>query len=180
MPTKNDARKAANATYKNTTSQADAPTGYTLDSRLSDKRAKLCVHSQNSDVITAHRGTKGLSDVWTDTTAVIGGKRKQNKRFRHAQAVTNRVRTEHPNAHITAVGHSLGGTLAQDTKGSDKQITFNKGTSLQDVAYKRRAKSQTDYRKTGDVVSVLTHLQRGENKVKRSGKWKNPFRAHTL
>jgi hypothetical protein len=180
MPTKNDARKAANAAYKNTPNQADSPTGYILDSRLSGKRAKVYVHSKSPDVIIAHRGTKGLSDVWTDTTAVIGGKRKHNKRFRHAQAVTNRVRAAHPNAHITAVGHSLGGTLAQDTKGSDKQITLNEGTSLHDVAYKRRPKSQTDYRKTGDVVSVLSHVQRGGNKVKRSGKWKTPFRAHTL
>jgi hypothetical protein len=90
------------------------------------------------------------------------------------------LRAAYPHAKITAVGHSLGGTLAQDTKGSDKQITFNKGTTLHDVLYKQRPKTQTDYRKTGDVISVLSHVQPGANKVKRSGKWKNPFHAHKL
>jgi phage head maturation protease len=42
----------------------------------------------------------------------------------------------HPHANITAVGHSRG-TLAQDTKGTNKQITLNKGTSLHDVLYRR-------------------------------------------
>jgi putative lipase involved disintegration of autophagic bodies len=79
--------------------------------------------------------------------------------------VTNRVRAAYPHAQTTAVGHSLGGTLAQDIKGSDKQITFNKA----DVLYKRRPKSQIDYRKTADVTSVLSHLKPGANKVKRSG-----------
>jgi hypothetical protein len=108
-----------------------------LDSRLSVKRAKVYVHKQNPDVIIAHRGTQGLADKWTDIAAVVGGRRRQSKRFQHAQAVTNRVRSAYPHAQITAVGHSLGGTLAQDTKGSDKQITFNKTTALHDVLYKR-------------------------------------------
>jgi hypothetical protein len=55
---------------------------------------------------------------------------KQSRRFRHAQAVTNRVRTTYPQAQMTAVGHSLDGTLAQDTRGSDKHITSNKATTL--------------------------------------------------
>jgi hypothetical protein len=125
----------------------------------------------------AHRGTKGLADVLTDATAVIGGRRKHSKRFQHAQAVTDRVRAAHPHANIPAVGHPLGGTLAQDTKGTNKQITFNKGTSLHDMLYRRRKPTQTDYRKTGDIISVLSHFQRGKNKVQRSGK---PFRAHKL
>jgi hypothetical protein len=180
MPSKSDARKAARITYKRKPTQAELPNGYTLDSRLSGKRAKVYVHKEKPDVILAHRGTQGLADKWTDFTAVIGGRRKESKRFQHAQAVTNRVRAAYPHAQITAVGHSLGGTLAQDSKGSDKQITFNKATTLHDVLYKRRPKSQTDYRKTGDVISVLSHVQPGVNKVKRSGKWKDPFHAHKL
>jgi hypothetical protein len=179
MPTKTDARKAAKTAYKRTTKQADLPDGYTLASRLSEKRAKVCSHTQKPDVIIAHRGTQGWHDKLTDITAVVGGKRRQNKRFQHAQAVTNRVRVAYPQAHITAVGHSLGETLAQDSKGSDKQIAFNKGTSLPDVVYRRHPKSQIDYRKTGDVIPALTHLQR-ENKLKRSGKWPDPFRAHNF
>jgi hypothetical protein len=119
----------------------------TLDTQHSGKRAKVFVHQGNQKVIVAHRGTKGLADILTDATAVIGGRRKHNKRFQHAQAVTDRVRAAHPHADITVVGHSLGGT--QDTKGTNKQITFNKGTSLRDVLYRRTKPTQTDYCKTG-------------------------------
>jgi hypothetical protein len=103
---------------------------------MSGKSAKVYVHKQNPDVIIAHRGTQGLADKWTDLAAVIGGRRRQSRRFQHAQAVTNRVRAAYPQAQITAVGHSLGGTLAQNSKGSDKQITFNKAPTLHDVLYK--------------------------------------------
>jgi hypothetical protein len=84
------------------------------------------------------------------------------------------VRAAHPNEDITAVEHSLGGAFAQDTKGINKQVTFNKGTSLHDLMFKRKKATQTDYRKRGDVISVLAHLERGKKKVKRSGKWKGP------
>jgi hypothetical protein len=119
------------------------------------------VHKQKPDVIIAHRGTQGLADKWTDITAVIGRSRRQSRRFQHAQAVTNRVRAAYPQAQITAVGHSLGATLAQDTKGSDKQITFNKATTLHNVLYKRKSATHTDYRKTGDAISALSHVQPG-------------------
>jgi hypothetical protein len=132
-------------------------------------------------VIIAHRGTQGWANKWTDIAAVGVGRRKQSKRFQHAQAVTSRVRSAYPLAQITVVGHSLGSTLAQDTKGSDKQITLKKATTLHDVLYKRRSATQNDYRKTGDVISVLTHHQLGANKVKRSGNGRTRFaRIHYL
>jgi hypothetical protein len=42
---------------------------------------------------------------------------------------------------------------------------FNKATSLHDVLYKRRKPILTDYRKAGDVISVLFRVQRGVNNV---------------
>jgi hypothetical protein len=116
MPTKSDARKAARTTYKRKPTQAEFPHDYTLDSRISGKRAKVYVHKQNPDVIIAHRGSQGWADKLTDIAAVGAGRRKQSNRFQYAQAVTNRVRAAYPHAQITAVGHSLGGTLAQDSK----------------------------------------------------------------
>jgi putative lipase involved disintegration of autophagic bodies len=132
------------------------PAGYTLDTQHSGKRAKDFIHQGNQNVIVAHRGTKGLADVLTDATAVIGGRGKRNKRFQHAQAITDRVRAAHPHASITAVGHSLEGTLAQDKKGTNKQITLNKGTSLYDILCRRKKPTQTDYRKTRMFFCVVT------------------------
>jgi putative lipase involved disintegration of autophagic bodies len=44
--------------------------------------------------------------------AVLGNRRKQTKRFQHAQAVMDRVHVAYPPTRITVVGRSLGGTLA--------------------------------------------------------------------
>jgi hypothetical protein len=38
------------------------------------------------------------------------------------------------------------GTVAQDTKGTQAQATFNKGASLHNVLFKHRKSTQTDYR----------------------------------
>jgi hypothetical protein len=75
-------------------------------------------------------------------------------------------------AAITAVGAFA---LAQDTKGTHKQITFNNATSLHDVLYKRRKP-----RKTDDVIPVLYHVQCRANKVKRSWKRKDTFHADKI
>jgi hypothetical protein len=150
------------------------------DSQASGRRAKVFVNNDTKNVLVAHRGTAGLADVGTDLSAVIGRKWKQSKRFKYAQKVTNEAKAKYAGHTLTATGHSLGGTLAQDTKGTQTQATFNKGTSLHDVLFKRRKFSQTDYRNKGDVISVLTKNQRGGKKVNRSGKWKKPFAAHRL
>jgi hypothetical protein len=107
-------------------------------------------------VLIAHRGTAALADVGTDLSAVIGGRMKKSKRFQHAQKVTNAAKVKYADHTLTATGHSLGGTLVQDTKGTQAQATFNKGTSLHDVLFKRRKSTQTDYRNKGDVIPVLT------------------------
>jgi hypothetical protein len=62
------------------------------------------------------------------------------------------VRAAHPQANITAVDNSLGGTLAQDTKGTNKQITFNKGTSA--------VQAQETHPDTRH--ETLSHFQRGK------------------
>jgi hypothetical protein len=107
-------------------------------------RAKVFVHKQKPGVIIAHRGTQAWADKWTDIAALAGGRRKQSARSNCDKSCAS-------SPHITAVGHSLGGTHAQDTKGSNKQMAFNKATTLHDVLYKRM--SQVDYRKT--MVSFL-------------------------
>jgi hypothetical protein len=180
MATIDQTRLASASAYKRKLKPTDIPQGYTLDAKASGQRAKVFVNNDTKNVMIAHRGTSGLADVGTDLSAVIGGRRKQSKRFKYAQKVTNAAKAKYAGHTITATGHSLGGTLAQDTKGTNTQATFNKGTSLHDVLFKRRKATQTDYRNKGDVISVLTKHQKGGKKVNRSGKWKNPFAAHKL
>jgi hypothetical protein len=112
----------------------------------------VVVHQGNQNAIVAHQGTQGVRDVLTNATAVIGGRRKQNKNFQDAQAVTNSVRVAHPHANMTAVGRALRGTLMQDIKGSNTQITFKRATNFHDVLFKPTKASQLDYRKKEDVI----------------------------
>jgi hypothetical protein len=156
MATKEQARLASASAHKRKLAPTDVPQGYTLDTQASGRRAKVFVNNDTKNVLIAHRGTAGLADVGTDLSAVIGGRRKQSKRFKHAQKVTNVAKAKYAGHTLTATGHSLGGTLAQDT--------FNKGTSLHDVLFKRRKSNQTDYRNEGDVISVLTKHQKGGRK----------------
>jgi hypothetical protein len=128
-------------------------TSYCSSASLPKQKYSCINRSQTSSLPQGHHGYGRQVDRYRSC------RRKQSKRFQHA-----RIAYELPNAHITA-GHSW----RQETKGSDAQITFNKATSL----YKCRPKSQIDYRKTGDIISALPHVQSGVNNVKRSGNWKD-------
>jgi hypothetical protein len=170
MATKEEARKASRTAYKRNLHASDIPAGYTLDTQHSDKPAKVFIHQGNQNVIVAHRRTKGLA------TAVIGGRRKHSKRFQYAQAVTDHVRATHPHANITAVGHFSRSNTGTGYKGNQQVHHVQQGHECYTGA--ENPPTQTDNRKTGDVISVLSHFQR--KKMKRSGKWKEPFRAHNL
>jgi hypothetical protein len=76
-----------------------------------------------------------------------------SKVFLHPRTLHSYRQSAH-HVHITAMGHSLGGTLVEDSASSDKQIPCNKGTSLHDVVCKRRKPSQINYRNTRDVFSL--------------------------
>jgi hypothetical protein len=144
MATKEQARLACASAYKSTLNPADVPQGYTLDAQASGRRAKVFVDNDTKNVLIAHRGTSSaLADVGTDLSAVIGGRRKQSKRFKHAQKTTNAANAKYAGHTVTATGHSLAGTLAQDTNGTQAQTTFNKRRG---VLFRRRKSTQTDYR----------------------------------
>jgi hypothetical protein len=162
MATIDQTRLASASAYKRKLKPTDIPQGYTLDAKASGQRAKVFVNNNTKNVMIAHRGTAGLADV----SAVIGGRRKQSKRFKHAQKVTNAAKAKYAGHTITATGHSLGGTLAQDTKGTNTQATF-KGTLLHDVLFKRRKSTQRDYRNKGDVYL---------DETPKGGKESEPFR----
>jgi hypothetical protein len=127
MPSTSDARKAARTTYKHKPTQSELPDGYTLDSRMSGIRAQTKTRRDNcqpwytrdSRQMDRFRGC----DWWQEETELT--------RTSCDKMCTSRLQ-------ITAVGHSLGGTLAQDTKGPDKQIAFNKATTLHGILYKWR------------------------------------------
>jgi len=87
--------------------------GYRLLKRYSTVDRAVFRHEQTGDVVISFRGTspKNWRDVTTDIAMVVNVPRASN-RFRNADRVTKQLVEEFGAAHVTAVGHSLGGSQA--------------------------------------------------------------------
>ena len=123
--------------------------GYTLDKELSGQRAKVYVDKNGKPTI-AYRGTNNLKDLWTDLSIPLGFAHKTN-RVKHAKMVAKQVEAKYGQK-ANAVGHSLGGYLAEVSGANGDVVTYNKASA---GAPKRNA-SQIDIRTKKDVVSMLT------------------------
>lgn len=92
----------------------------------------VSVHSRDGQhVYNAHRGSANMDDFTTDLQLAVGGI-TSTKRHRRSRQWSHEVRQHHGNhVEYTEVGHSLGGTLADDISRQygDKSIVFNMGTS---------------------------------------------------
>lgn len=174
-----NARLASGAAYKNVNKikQEDIPQGYSLDTSRSGRRTKVFKNDDTKHIIVAHRGTNNLRDVGTDISGVVLGKRNKSKRFQQAKRATQQVVDENPEYTVTNTGHSLGGTLAQ--QGGHNQVTFNKGAGFKELFGKRK-KNQTDIRRKGDLVSLLSKRQKGGHTETWKGNKFNFLKAHRL
>lgn len=151
--------------------------GYTLDSSISSATSKV-YHSPTQTVV-AHRGTKGVADIATDSVYAYGGipYLKTTPRYKSALKVQKNAEQKYGAKNVTTIGHSLGGLLAELVGGDSKEIlTFNKATRL---GSNLKQDNQTDVSTTGDVISSLNPLQKNKQVVIES-KTKNPFTEHGL
>ena len=79
-----------------------------------------------------------------------------------------------------AIGHSLGGRLAENSGAHGKITTYNKAVGLADIGTKKNSKRQTDIRNSGDIVSFLGNTQTANKEQIHSGSFFNPIKAHDL
>jgi len=110
-------------------SSTELPTGYTLDSELSNDKVKVALDSQGTPHI-AFRGTKTIEDVFPDFDIALG--LRSHQRFRDAVDLAKRVESKHGKEAVVT-GHSLGGNLAQhvsESLGGRRGKVFNPGKSL--------------------------------------------------
>ena len=94
--------------------------------------------------------------------------------------MVDKVKQKYKNKPITAIGDSLGGSLAESVGGKvDKVITTSKGVGLFGIG-KRIRPNQTDIRASNDVISILRNTQSGGKKVTISGTKGiiNPAKSH--
>lgn len=131
--------------------------GYKIDESLSGNRAQVYYNDDNKKSVIVHRGTSGIQDVATDALYAVGIK---TKRFKHGEKIQNKAIEKYGKENLLTMGHSLGGTIAENVSKGGKTITLNKPVLLQDVN-KVIKPSQTDIKTSNDPISFLRQYQKG-------------------
>jgi hypothetical protein len=175
---RNDLKDLVKASYQ---SQRDAKIllgdRYSPDTALSSMNTKVFVDNKTKKPVILHRGTVTAGDVFNDGLLAVGlgrfsGRNKQAKRL------TKKVEAKY-NAPATAIGHSLGGWLAERSGNKGDTLTYNKAVGLGDIGTKKNSNRQFDVRTKGDIVSGLGFTQ-SANKETLDNKnfFKNALTAH--
>jgi hypothetical protein len=135
----------------------------------------ICTRDEHMFII--YRGTKEFIDIFTDLSIFLGME-SFSPRFRRAREVVNHQRLTW-NKPIVAIGHSLGGALAE-ISGADHVIVYNKAIGLGSI-FKNIPENEEEIRTDNDMVSFFSFTQKHKNKVyKIKSHTKNIFRSHAL
>jgi hypothetical protein len=183
--------KSTSATRKNTgallkagyKSQKDAAKDlekdYNYDKELSSMDTKVFVNKETGKPVVVHRGTTTLKDWGTDLL-VGAGLSRFSGRFQRAKRLTKAVEKKY-NTSTDAVGHSLGGNLAEHSGNHGETVTLNKAVGIRDMYAKRRA-SQTDIYTEGDIIGAPGRMtQRGAHKeIIKNTSGKGVLNAHKV
>lgn len=135
--------------------------GYVMDEELSDRKQRVFRDKHDNSII-AFTGTRTFGDVMTDAALAVGLE-DLTYRFTNSTKLAEKVKEKYHHSPIIAIGHSLGGSLAEHVNESgviDKVITVNKGTGLGGIG-KNINFNQTDIRTATDPVSFLATTQTG-------------------
>ena len=151
---------------------------YTPDAQLSSMNTKVYLDKETNKPIILHRGTSNFKDILDDGLLAFG-LGKYTSRYKNAQRVTKKVEAKY-GAPAVAVGHSLGGWLAENSKNKGDILTYNKASGLGDIGTKKNSKRQFDVNTSGDVVSGIAHFTQNANKETLQNKnlFKNALTAH--
>ena len=141
---------------------------------------------QKGKPIVVFRGSssKSLTDAWHDwgisDVDLALGREKYSPRFMRSQKLVEAVKKDYGKAPVTAIGHSLGGALAEFSNPTGHTITYNKGVGLGGIG-KIIPSNQQDIRTAHDIVSALSGTQTHTLPtitVPKSEKIYNPITSH--
>ena len=133
---------------------------YTYDPELSTMESKVFVDKTTGKPNIAYRGSTRVSDFLYEDPALFFGYKTQKQK--KAEELAKKVESKYGQS-ANAYGHSLGGYRAEQSGVSGNVYTYNKGAGIKDIG-KKIPSSQTDIRKSGDIVSLLSLSQRGGKK----------------
>lgn len=133
-----------------------AAAGYRLDPELSTEETKVATNRRGHPVVL-HRGSKTLRDWAVSDTAILTGTQELDPRLKRARTITDQAREKYGHE-PGAVGHSLGGRLAQESGARGPVVTYNAAAGLGDFGRQVPANVQ-QVRTPFDVVSVISRTQ---------------------
>jgi len=177
----NNLKQLIDASYKTTNegNKIGNNLGYKLDRELSNRKHKVFIDDKGAPTV-AFTGSRTAGD-WISNGALLLCLAGKTDRFRDSKKLVDNVRKKYNTKSITAVGDSLGGSLAEYATNKDyKVITNNKGVGLFGIG-KKIKKGQTDIRTSNDIVSLLSNTQTGGKKItiKKTKQIIDPFKSHS-
>lgn len=153
---------------------------YRYDKDLSTNTAKVFVDKKGNPNVSI-RGSKSARDFLISDPLILLGLSRFDKRTLQTNRLVKKVEEKYKKP-VKIYGDSLGGSLAEstNTKNSKNKIyTNNKGTGV-GTLFKVIPKNQQDYRRSNDLISVLSLTQKNKGLKKTTyNLFENPLSAHT-
>ncbi|KAJ1626260.1 hypothetical protein T492DRAFT_1122225 [Pavlovales sp. CCMP2436] len=142
--------------------------GFTLDPQLSQDNTMVFIDKRTNQPTIVHRGSVTPRDWLVDDLLISAGSNHETQRLRRARQITAAAEAKY-RTKSNAVGHSLGGRLAELAGSGGQIVTFNRASGLGDVGLgrnqphnrNRNGSRQTDVRTKLDLVSALSNLGLG-------------------
>jgi hypothetical protein len=139
--------------------------GYKYDTELSNMENKVFFNPDTQQSHIAYRGSVTAKDWLGNIKLGLGFNDPDiEKRVNLAGKVKEKYGTA-----PTTYGHSRAGLISERAgeKYGGKSYTYNKASLPEDI-FKKTRPDQTDYRKEGDIVSLLSTKQKGGKKIIKS------------
>jgi hypothetical protein len=152
---------------------------YEIDKELSNLTTKVFKRKNTNDVFIVHRGSYDAKD-WLANFNYIRRGYYSDDRLKQAKKIQQATETKYGANNVSTLGHSRGAKFAEELgKNSKEIITLNKPAHLTDL-FSKVPNNQTDIKSSGDPVSLLRPLQRGNKPVILKSDTSNPITEHKL
>lgn len=155
--------------------------GYDYRKDLSGGKHVTAIQQSTGKPVVIYRGSADMRD-WRfnakyAASRFLGvGNSKNMTRARRAQRDMQKVQQATGRDDIVALGHSLGGFLAQRSGAPGGVITYNKYSLGDDEPSKR----QKDFRAKGDIASLFRKRNKYTREFVGKNPWLHPIGNHTV
>ena len=142
---------------KDTTNTDHKRYGYTRDLGFKTKDTNVLV--KNNIPFVLHRASKTKRDYRLDfELGILQKDIHTSKRYRRAVNITKAAQHKYKTGAV-AIGHSLGGLMAEYSNAKNKIFTYNKFATIQSQQHPLNP-IQTDIRRINDIPSALSQFNK--------------------